>query len=290
MPRSHDGPLRSSALPKRHFTSPATTNFYYSFLFLPRQKRAALEAVHAFARRGDDIVDSGLAPERARQEIARYRQDLDECYQGRGTTPELAALAESVQRYPIPRRHFEDLILGFEMDLATARYQTFEELAVYCHRVAATIGLISIEIFGYQNPRVRDYAVNLGTALQLVNIMRDVQSDGDRGRIYLPQEDLDRFGLRSVDIMARRYTDPFIELMQLEYDRACHHFSLARQMRPPEERRSMIAAEIMAAIYWQVLKRIQRRCYNVFGERVRLSRPLKLWTALTVYLGVEWYK
>ena len=280
----------SSALRKRHFTSPATTNFHYSFLFLPRRKRAALEAVYAFARRGDDIIDSGLAPEQARQEIARYRQDLDECYQGRGTTPELAALAESVQRYPIPRRHFEDLILGFEMDLATARYQTFEELAVYCHRVAATIGLISIEIFGYQNPRVRDYAVNLGTALQLVNIMRDVQSDGDRGRIYLPQEDLDRFGLRSVDIMARRYSDSFIELMQLEYDRACHYFSLARQMLPPEERRSMIAAEIMAAIYWQVLKRIQRRGYNVFGERVRLSRPLKLWTALTVYLGVEWYK
>jgi phytoene synthase len=280
----------SSALPKRRFTSPATTNFHYSFLFLPRQKRAALEAVHAFARRGDDIVDGGLEPERARQEIAHYRQDLDACYEGRGTTPELAALAESVQRYRIPRRHFDDLILGFEMDLVTARYLTFEELAVYCHRVAATIGLISIEIFGYRNPRVRDYAVNLGTALQLVNIMRDVQSDGERGRLYLPQEDLDRFGLRSVDIMARRYNDSFIELMQLEYDRACHYFSLARQMLPPEERRSMIAAESMAAIYWQVLKRIQLRCYNVFGERVRLSQPLKLWTALTVYLGIEWYK
>jgi phytoene synthase len=250
----------------------------------------ALEAVHAFARRGDDIVDSGLAPEQARQEIACYRRDLDACYQGRGTTSELAALTESVQRYRIPRQHFEDLILGFEMDLDTARYQTFEALAVYCHHVAATIGLISIEIFGYQNPRVRDYAVNLGTALQLVNIMRDVQSDGERGRIYIPQEDLDRFGLRSVDIMGRRYTDSFIELMQFQHDRACHYFALARQMLPPEDRRSMIIAEIMAAIYWQVLKRIQRRCYNVFGERVRLSRPLKLWTALTVYLGAEWYK
>jgi phytoene synthase len=277
-------------LRKRLLTKPTTTNFYYSFLFLPRQKRTALEAVYAFARRGDDIVDGGLAPEQTREEMARYRRDLEECYQGRAPTPELAALADSVQRYHIPCQHFEELIRGFEMDLVTPLYRTFEELAVYCHRVAGVIGLISIEIFGYQNPRTRDYAVNLGTALQLVNIMRDIQSDGERGRIYIPQEDLEQFGLRPVDLMARRYGDSFIELMQFEYDRACHYFDLARQMLPPEDRRALIAAEIMGAIYWRLLKRIQQRCYNVFGERVRLSRPLKLWTALAVYLGAEWYK
>jgi phytoene synthase len=277
-------------LRKRPLSKLTTTNFYYSFLFLPRRKRAALEAVYSFARRGDDIVDSGLAPDQTREEVARYRQDLEACYQGRGATPELAALADAVHRYQIPRQHFEELIRGFEMDLETARYRTFDELAVYCYRVAGVIGLISIEIFGYRNPRARGYAVNLGTALQLVNILRDIQSDGERGRIYIPQEDLEQFGVRPVDLMARRYTDSFIELMQFEYDRACHYFDLARQMLPPEDRRAMIAAEIMGAIYWRLLKRIQQRCYNVFGEPVRLSRPLKLWTALAVYLGAEWYK
>jgi phytoene synthase len=156
--------------------------------------------------------------------------------------------------------------------------------------VASTIGLISIEIFGYRNPRARDYALNLGMALQLVNILRDIQSDAKRGRIYLPGEDLERFGVRPGELSAGAYNDPFIELMQFECDRALHYFDLAHQLLPQEDRRSLVAAEIMAAIYWRLLKRIQKRCYNVFGERVRLSRPLKFWTALSVYLGAEWHK
>ncbi|HUU14712.1 MAG TPA: presqualene diphosphate synthase HpnD [Terriglobia bacterium] len=272
------------------FTSASTTNFYYSFVFLPAEKRRAIEAVYAFARRGDDVTDSGLEPEAAGREIARYRQALDQCYAGNGETPELRALAESIERFRIPRQPFEDLILGLEMDLRGAQYNTFEELALYCYRVASTIGLIAVEIFGYSNPRARDYAVNLGMALQMVNILRDLQSDGHRGRLYLPREDLEQFGVRPDEILAGNFTDPFIELMQFECDRARHFFDLSRQMLPPEDRRSMIAAEIMAAIYWRILKRIQLRRYNVFGERVRLSRPVKFWTALSVYLGVEWQK
>jgi len=257
------------------FTSASTTNFYYSFVFLPAEKRRAIEAVYAFARRGDDVTDSGLEPEAAGREIARYRQALDQCYAGNGETPELRALAESIERFRIPRQPFEDLILGLEMDLRGAQYNTFEELALYCYRVASTIGLIAVEIFGYSNPRARDYAVNLGMALQMVNILRDLQSDGHRGRLYLPREDLEQFGVRPDEILAGNFTDPFIELMQFECDRARHFFDLSRQMLPPEDRRSMIAAEIMAAIYWRILKRIQLRRYNVFGERVRLSRPVK---------------
>lgn len=274
----------------RHFTTSSATNFYYSFIFLPPEKREAIEAVYAFARRGDDLTDSGLAPEEAGREIARYRQALDDCYGGRATSPELQALAESIRRFQIPRQPFEDLILGFEMDLRATRYETFEDLSLYCYRVASTIGLIAVEIFGYRNPSCRDYAVNLGMALQLVNILRDLESDGRRGRLYLPREDLARFGVQPEEIFARRYSDPLIELMQFECDRARHYFDLARQMLPPEDRRSMIAAEIMAAIYWRILRRIQARRYNVFGERVRLSRPLKFWTALAVYLGAEWHK
>ena len=139
-------------------------------------------------------------------------------------SPELRALAEAIKRFKIPRQPFEDLILGLEMDLTGAHYETFEELSLYCYRVASTIGLICIEIFGYQNPRTRDYAVNLGTALQLVNILRDIQRDAQRGRIYIPQEDLDRFGVRPAELLAGAYNDPFIELMQFECDRARHYF------------------------------------------------------------------
>jgi len=277
-------------LKNRQSTTSTATNFYYSFVFLPREKRRAIEAVYAFARRGDDIVDSGLEPERAAEEMARYREALDDCYAGRAVTPDLRALAQSVARFKIPREPFEDLIRGLEMDLSVTRYDTFQDLAIYCYRVASTIGLIAIEIFGYRNPRTRDYAVNLGMALQLVNILRDLESDARRGRLYLPLEDLERFGVRPGELLAGSHNDPVIELMQFECDRARHYFDLARQMLPPEDRRAMVAAEIMAAIYWRLLRLIQKRRYNIFGKRVRLSRPLKFWTALSVYLGAEWHK
>jgi len=283
----------SVSLQSSHFTNARATNFYYAFVFLSSEKRRAIEAVYAFARRGDDVTDSGLSAAHAAEALARYRQSLAACYAGdlsRLETPELRALAESIQRFHIPRQPFEDLILGLEMDLTRTRYDTFDDLSLYCYRVASTIGLISVEIFGYRNPRARDYAVHLGTALQLVNILRDIQSDAERGHIYLPQEDLERFGLHPGELLSGACHDPFIELMQFECDRARHYFDLARQMLPREDRRSLVAAEIMAAIYWRILKRIQKRRYNVFGERVQVSRPLKLWTALAVYLGAEWHK
>jgi phytoene synthase len=176
------------------------------------------------------------------------------------------------------------------MDLAGARYETFDDLSVYCYRVASTIGLIAIEIFGYTDLRTRDYAVNLGKALQLVNILRDIQSDARRGRTYLPRQDLEQFGVRFAELLSGAYRDPFIELMQFECDRARHFFSAARQFLPPQDRRAMVAAEIMAAIYWRLLGRIQERGYNVFGKRVRLPALQKLWIATSVYLGAEWQR
>ncbi len=286
----------------RRRTGPQITNFYYSFLFLPREKREAIEAVYAFARRGDDLADGNLTAEEAGRGICFYRQALASCYgadalnalDGNSVSPELRRLASAVCRYKIPRQHFEDLILGLEMDLrmegGTPRYETFEDLALYCYRVASTIGLISIEVFGYRNPQTRDYAVNLGMALQLVNILRDLQSDAKCGRIYLPREDLERFGVRPEELACGGYTDRFIELMRFESDRARHYFGEARKNLAREDRRSMIAAEIMAAIYWGILRRIRARAYNVFGERVRLSRQMKFWTALSVRLGAEWMK
>jgi phytoene synthase len=283
----------SASVKDFRFATPRVTNFYYSFVFLPRQKRRAIEAVYAFARRGDDLVDSGLAPDEAGRQILRYRGALETCYADPAAAledPELAALAETIREFRIPRQPFEDLILGLEMDLFGARYETFDDLSLYCYRVASTIGLIAIEIFGYTDPQTRDYAVNLGRALQLVNILRDIQSDARRGRIYLPREDLERFGVRAGELLSGVYNDPFIELMRFECDRARHFFGVARQLLPLQDRRAMVAAEIMAAIYYRLLGRIQERRYNVFGKRVRLPALEKLWIALSVYLGAEWHR
>jgi phytoene synthase len=281
--------MSSRSQPGR-LVSAQSSNFYYSFLFLPRAKRRAIESVYSFARRGDDLADGDLAPEEATREIIRYRHALDECYAGQGSTEELRVLAETVRLYNIPRRHFDDLILGLEMDLRGTRYETFDDLALYCQRVASTIGLIAIDIFGYRNPRTRDYAVNLGIALQLVNILRDLQSDARRGRIYLPRQDLDRYAVRPADLAEGRAHDSLVKLMRFECNRARGFFNLAGQMLSPEDRPSMTAAETMAAIYWHLLKRIERRAYKVFGDRISLSLPLKFWIALSVYLGAEWQK
>jgi 15-cis-phytoene synthase len=278
----------------RHFTNARTTNFYYSFVFLSRERRQAIEAVYAFARRSDDAADSHLSPEDAERELSHCRQDLDRCYamsadhHDQDLSPELAALAEAVHRFDIPREHFEELFRGIEMDLHPARYRTFEDLSLYCYRVASTIGLISIEIFGYQNPRTRRYAANLGMALQMVNILRDVEGDARQGRIYLPEEDLERFGVQPENLLEGRPNGRFLELMKFESQRARHYFAQARQALPPEDRRSLVAAEIMGALYWRLLTRIERKGFKVFGERIRLPRLLKFWIALSVYSGLEW--
>jgi squalene synthase HpnC/squalene synthase HpnD len=293
-PQAGAGPPAHALRRPRKLTNAHVTNFYYSFVFLPREKRRAIEAVYAFARRGDDIVDGNLGPKEAARAIAQHRAQLDAAYApAPEATEELRALAEAVQRFKIPRQYFADLIAGMEMDLegrGLVRYTTFDDLARYCFHVAGTVGLIAVEIFGYRDPRAHDYALNLGTALQLVNILRDVESDARGGRIYIPREDLERVGVRPSDLEAKRCDERFIKLMEFECARARDYFESARKNLAPEDRRSMIAAEIMGAIYWRILKRIVARGYNVFGERVRISRPQKFWTALTVYLGKEWFE
>lgn len=283
-------------MPSRHFTDSRTTNFYYSFLFLPPEKRRAIEAVYYFARHGDDAADDQPDPAVASSAIAGYRTLLDRCYAGGAPAdpPALQALAVAIRRFNIPRQPFDDLLLGLEMDWemdhAGRRYETFEELDVYCYRVASTIGLIAIEIFGYQNLQTREYAVNLGKALQMVNILRDVHADAQRGRIYLPAEDLRRFGVEGQSLAGDGSNERFVSLMRFESGRARAFFSCARRLLPREDRRSMKAAEIMGAIYWGLLRQIERRPFSVFGDRITLSRPAKFWTALTVYLGAEWQR
>jgi len=280
------------------FTNARATNFYYSFIFLPPEKRRAIEAVYAFARRGDDAVDAGLSRSEAVRRVAACRKELDACYGnhlGAGapdltSRAEVRALFEAVERFKIPRCHFDDLLLGLEMDLNGTRYATLDDLAVYCYRVASTIGLIAIEIFGYRDPRTRDYAVNLGRALQFVNILRDLGSDAREGRVYIPAEDLDRFQVQPQALLEGRQSGRFTELVEFEAGRACEYFKRARQALPLEDRDAMLPAEIMAAIYWRLLRSIRGGRYDLLRERVRLSRPLKLWTAVSVYFGADWFR
>lgn len=259
------------------------SSFYYSFQFLPRPKRQAIYAVYAFSRSVDDIADDpGDATEKA-EHLKAWREELDRCYAGRPTHPITIELRDCLNRYPIPQSYFEELIAGVEMDLNVTRYPTFADLYRYCYRVASVIGLICIEIFGYSQEKTKEYAINLGLALQLTNILRDLKTDGQRGRIYLPQEDLQRFRYSEEDLLNCRYTTEFFPLMRFAADRAREYFRRAAEILPPEDRKNMVAAEIMGRIYRETLDAIERSGYRVFGDRIAPSRARKLQLALTTW-------
>lgn len=263
----------------------AKTNFYYAFVFLPRPRREAIFAAYAFSRHTDDLVDDAESPEAGARALTAWREQLHACYDGRPTHPIALNLQETLQRFPIPRAHFLHLIEGVEMDLRKRRYATFDELHEYCYRVASVIGLICIEIFGYRNPASRDYAVNLGVALQLTNILRDIKEDAERDRIYLPAEDLARFGYPESDLLSTTYNQAFTDLMAFQCQRAWGYYDRAAEYLPEEDRPSLFSAEIMGRIYARILRRIESHNYRVFDGRVRVGNPTKLGIALSAWLG-----
>jgi 15-cis-phytoene synthase len=253
------------------------SNFYYSFLFLPRRKREAMYALYAFCRTVDDAVDQGGgSPGEQRRVLAEWRSELRRAYAGRPTQPIAVRLADVVRAFPIPREHLEAILDGVEMDIDKRRYQSFEELYEYCYRVAAAVGLACIEIFGYSDPRARDYAVNLGIALQLTNIMRDLRADAERGRIYLPLDELRRFQYSEEELLRGRYTQAYLELMRFQADRTHAYYRAARAALPRVDRRRLVAAEIMGCIYHALLRTIEGRRFRVFDRRIRLSAARKL--------------
>jgi phytoene synthase len=269
-------------------TRKSGSNFYYSFLFLPRRKREAMYALYAFCRTVDDAVDQGggTAADQ-RRVLAEWRAELSRAYAGCPKEPIAIRLAEVVRAFPIRQEHLEAILDGVEMDIDKRRYATFEELSEYCYRVAAAVGLACIEIFGYSDPRARDYAVNLGIALQLTNILRDLRADAERGRIYLPLDELRRYGYPEEDLLRARYNRPFLELMRFQADRTHAYYRAARAALPRADRRRLVAAEIMGVIYRALLREIEARRFHVFERRVRLSTPRKLALALGVYLRAQ---
>jgi len=265
-------------------TRQASSNFYYAFMLLPLERRRALYAVYAFCRFVDDIADDDSITDPAAM-LARWRDELDNVFAGTPTRPVSRALAENTARFNIPRRYFEEVIDGVEMDLSQRRYETFDELSLYCRRVASAVGLICIEIFGYSNPASRLYAEKLGLAFQLTNIIRDVREDAGRGRIYLPLEDLRRFGVAESELLDGVYNDRFRALMAFEASRARSFYREAADALPSEDRPSMLSAEAMRLIYSALLEQIVRSEYRVFDRRHRLSTPRKLYLVGRAWAG-----
>ena len=270
------------------------TNFSYSFLVLPAEKRQAIGIVWDFCRAVDDAVDEAPSVEAAQREIERWRRELAACYDGSmPSTPQGQALAPLVSRFGLPRPAFEALIEGVAMDLGSRRYETFADLYEYCIRVASAVGHVCVEIFGYTNPKARDYATELGVALQLTNILRDVPTDLALGRVYVPQEDLRQHGCTEDDLQREAaqagggVKSPAVKaLLRAQGARARDYYARAAAALPREDARRLAAAEIMGAIYRGLLDRIEAADYDVFSGVVRIPRPQRARIAATTWARI----
>jgi 15-cis-phytoene synthase len=275
---------------QRKLIRATASNFYYSFLLLPSAKRRAINDVYNFCRLLDDIVDEDQKGRDALGELQSWRDEVEACYQGCPTTEFGEQLMNSIEEFELPKQPFLDLIEGMEMDLQWHSYQTFADLREYCYRAASTVGLICIEIFGYESARTREYAVNLGLALQLTNILRDLKEDTARGRIYIPLEDLERFGYSEQAMRANLYNAPFIDLMKFEYARARSYFEKAASCLPDSDRASMFSAEIMGAIYREMLEKMPGVQFDVFHNKLSISKSRRMRIALETWLRSKFKK
>lgn len=255
------------------------SSFYYSFMFLPPERRRAIIALYAFCREVDDVVDECKDAGIARTKLQWWRSEIAKLYDGKPDHPVTKALAPHIAGFGIERRYLTEIIDGMQMDLDQNRYFDFEGLALYCYRVAGAVGMLASRIFGCTQPATLSYAKKLGQALQLTNIIRDVGEDARMGRIYLPQEDLNRFKVSSQDILSSQYSEAFVELMQFQCDRARLAYREAYLLLPPEDYRNQRPGLIMAALYGALLDEIERDKFKVLTQRTSLTPVRKLWIA-----------
>jgi len=263
----------------RAITRKSASNLALAFVLLPKSKRDAMSALYAFCREVDDVADEESVPTKERRtQLAEWREDIKRaCNKQMPQFPVNQELQPVIQKYSLPFELFDTLIKGCEMDLEIKRYENFEQLESYCYCVASAVGLLSIEIFGYQDPATCVYAVHLGRALQLTNILRDVKTDAERGRIYLPRSEWQKFNVTEDEILKDKYSDRYFALAASVAGRAKHFYRLARQTLPAEDRRAMVAAELMGAVYWRLLQKLERKKFNVFRPKpVRLGKLQKL--------------
>ena len=261
------------------------SSFYYSFRFLPEERRRAITALYAFCREVDDVVDDCSDAATARATLAWWRQELAAAFHGTPQHPVARALAEIAPRFNLAEARVAEIIEGMQMDLDHDHYPSFEALREYCRRVAGVVGLLSAEIFGYQDPRTLEYAADLGLAFQLTNIIRDVGEDARRGRIYLPLDEIERFGVSVADITGSRETDNFRRLMDFQIERALKYYGEAFGKLPAVDRRAQRAGIVMAAIYRTLLDEIQRDGCRVLTRRTSLTPVRKLWIAWKTWIS-----
>jgi phytoene synthase len=265
-------------------------NFYYAFRTLPAEKRRAIHAAYAFCRICDDIADDHGPTGEKQARFDETRRRLRDTDDGRHEHPVFLALSDAISSFDIPLTYFEEVIDGVEMDLTRTRYRSFDELREYCYKVASVIGLISIEVFGYEDAVAREYAVDLGLAMQLTNILRDIKEDGQRGRIYLPLDELERFGHSEEDLNAGVVNDAFRSLMRFQVERARGYFASGRRLAPLVAQESRACPRVLADVYSRILDRIEAADYNVFQRRIGLSAGekffimAKLWTGSLIRL------
>jgi len=269
--------MTSGTLSTEQIVRRAKSNLAFALACLPKERRRDMISFYAFCRVADDIADAtDVGEEEKEKELTRWKHCVEE-----GRPPGHPVLDEVLllpQKYGFPRAWLVEIIDGVASDITKTRYQTFEELLAYCYKVASVVGLVSIEIFGHTNPATRDYAINLGYALQFTNIIRDVGQDArDTGRIYLPQSELKKFGVLESEILDARPSERFIKLMDFQYRRARDYYDAAQKALPPEDRKNMVASEIMAAIYSRILEKLRKERYPVFQKRCRLSNIHKVW-------------
>jgi phytoene synthase len=260
-------------------TARSGSSFYYSFLFLPTEQRRAIMALYTFCREVDDVVDDCPDPTVAQAKLGGWREEIARLYAGTPQHPVTLALQPVIARYRLPQEHFQEIIDGMAMDLTPMRYASFKELSLYCYRVASVVGLMAAAIFGYEDRRTQKYAHDLGMAFQLTNILRDVGEDAARGRIYLPADEMARFGVTAEDILARRMSDGMRELLRCQAARARVYYDKAFAHLPAVDRYRQRSGLIMAAIYLSTLDAIEQQDFPVLHRRVRLSPWRKLWIA-----------
>ncbi len=260
------------------------SSFYYSFLFLPPNRRRAITALYAFCREVDDVVDECKDPQVAANKLVWWRQELDRLYAGKPQHPVTQALQAVLPEFNLPQEQLLEIVDGMEMDLQQTRYLDFTALSLYCYRVASVVGLLAADIFGYSDRQTLKYAHDLGTAFQLTNIIRDVGEDARRGRIYLPMDELKRFNVSVTDIFDARQSENFQKLMEFQIERAERYYAQALSQLPVIDRKAQRPGLVMAAIYRALLDEIKRDGCQVLRQRTSLTPLRKLWLAWRTWI------
>jgi phytoene synthase len=267
----------------RRITRSQAKNFYYAFITLPRRERQAIYATYAFCRACDDVADGPLPPSEQESKLQELRGALADAYEGRPRGPIMTALKDSADRFGIDQDYFQEVVSGVSMDLTRSRYANFEELKSYCYKVASVVGLICIEVFRYDDQAARERAVDLGIAMQLTNILRDVNEDYQQGRVYLPQDEMGEFGYSDGDLGAGTVNENFLDLMRFQAGRAREYFDSGSRLIPMVPRRSRACLSVLHGIYGRLLDRMDQQDFPVFNGRFRLGTGEKLLLLLRLW-------